>query len=118
MIANNETIRAVGVRDMMLPESLGVDGRVRLTDVLYSPQLGYTLISVAKINDAGFSTTFAGGRCQIRNVAGEVIIDVPKRHGLYRAASAITILGQAPSTTLSLMELHRRMGHIAPEAAR
>src|SRR5947209_8045765 len=60
---------------MMLLMATGVaEFRVQLTDVLYSSQLGYTLISVAKINDARYSTTFMDGHCKICDKAGSIIV--------------------------------------------
>lgn len=61
-IANNDTISMIGVGDIMLPTLAdALDSCIWLTSVLYSPQLGYTLISVAKIDDMGYSITFVGG---------------------------------------------------------
>lgn len=89
----------------------GGESKIRLTNLLYSPQLGYTLISITKI-DAGYSTTFPGGRCEIRDKCGKVVITFPKTPGLYRAASAIegepiAAAGANSPTHLTLMDLHR-----------
>ena len=54
---------------------------------MYSPDVGYTLVSVRKLDDKGFKLTFSGGRCTIRRPMGEHISAVPKaRQGLYRMA--------------------------------
>lgn len=66
IIANNKTINTVDIGDMVLSIPAGIlEPKIRLTDVLYSPQLGYTLIFMAKIDDTGYSTTFVDGCCQI-----------------------------------------------------
>jgi hypothetical protein len=47
--------------------------KLELTDALYIPGIGYTLISIGKIDDAGYTTTFGGGKCVIRDSEGEVV---------------------------------------------
>src|SRR5947209_7105461 len=107
---------------MVLPMMTKDLVKFQLTNILYSPQLCYTLISIAKINDAGYLTTFADGRCEIHNRAGIMLVNVPKTQRLYHAASTVkNDLCRAASsdnvTKLTLMELHRRMGHVVPNAA-
>ncbi|RPD55063.1 hypothetical protein L227DRAFT_477366, partial [Lentinus tigrinus ALCF2SS1-6] len=41
------------------------------------------LVSIGRIDDAGFSTTFAGGECVIVDAEGDTIGRIPKRGGLY-----------------------------------
>ena len=39
--------------------------QLRLTEVLYSPEVGYTLVSVGQLDDTGFLATFGSGKCVI-----------------------------------------------------
>ena len=39
--------------------------KLKLPEVLYSPDVGYTLMSIGQLNDAGFAVTFADGKCMI-----------------------------------------------------
>ena len=52
--------------------------QLRLTEVLYSPKVGYTLVSVGRLDDNGFSATFGAGKCVIRGPDGEELGSVPK----------------------------------------
>ena len=49
-----------------------------LTEVLYSPKVSYTLVSIGKLDDAGFDVTFGGGKCTIHEKDGTVVGEVPK----------------------------------------
>jgi hypothetical protein len=96
----------------------GVDvSQLRLTEVLYSPEVGYTLVSIGRLDDEGFSTTFGGGKCIIKGLEGECVGQVPKNpKGLYRVeheADSANITTEA----ITLDQFHRRMGHISPRIA-
>lgn len=88
-----------------------------LKDVLYAPELAFTLVSISRIDDAGFSSKFELGACEItsRKDAGRVIGWIPASHGLYRVEhKVVTHANMATPLTMSMMELHRRLGHISP----
>ncbi|KIL56306.1 hypothetical protein M378DRAFT_44527, partial [Amanita muscaria Koide BX008] len=55
------------------------------------------LISIGRIDDAGYYATFGGGQCVIADPSGGQVGIVPK---------------------ISLRDLHIRMGHITPKAVR
>jgi hypothetical protein len=58
--------------------------QLRLTEVMYSPEVGYTLVSVGRLNENGFMVTFANGKCTIQGPEGECIGAIPKTgRGLY-----------------------------------
>jgi hypothetical protein len=52
--------------------------QLHLTEVLYSPEVGYTLVSVGRLDDNSFSTTFGGGKCVGRGPDGEELGSIPK----------------------------------------
>jgi hypothetical protein len=59
--------------------------QLRLTEVLYSPEVGYTLVSIGRLDDMGFTATFGGGKCVLRGPDGARVGVVPKNSkGLYR----------------------------------
>ncbi|EIW56323.1 uncharacterized protein TRAVEDRAFT_91226, partial [Trametes versicolor FP-101664 SS1] len=74
------------------------------------------LISVGRIDDAGYATTFAGGKCVIIDTEGNTVGTIPKKGGLYvvrreRDDSEPT----AAATTveeITEMEAHRRFAHV------
>jgi len=62
--ANKESFSTVGVGELVIDIPNGVDiSQLHLTEVLYSPQVGYTLVSIGRLDEKGFSATFGGGKC-------------------------------------------------------
>jgi hypothetical protein len=117
--ANKSSFSVIGCGDMVVDVPSGVDsGKIHLTEVLYSPEVGYTLISIGRLDDAGITTTFSNGTCTMRGPDGEKIGEVPKNgRGLYRVVREPDS-ANAADEMLTMMGLHRRMGHIAPNTAR
>jgi hypothetical protein len=94
---------------------------VLLKDVLHCPDMGLTLVSIGKITAAGYKVIFRGPTCKIFDSRDRVIGQVNVRGGLYRVDHEIAVnVGMAGEAreVLTIEELHRRMGHIAPEAAK
>ncbi|PIL29342.1 hypothetical protein GSI_09393 [Ganoderma sinense ZZ0214-1] len=122
--ANQQPFQATGVGDMLLPvpNDPAPSSNIRLRRVLYAPELRYNLVSVGRIDDAGFTTTFASGECVITDHNGATVGHIPKSHGLYIVEREHTEGGSAQAAVadeqLTIMELHRRLGHIAPRAIR
>jgi hypothetical protein len=58
--------------------------KIKLTKVLYTPDVSYVLVSVGRIDDAGYYTTFGGGRCEIADAKRKVIGIILKKGGVYR----------------------------------
>ena len=119
--ANKQRFDATAVGDMIIEVLNGVAvSQLRLTEVLFSPEVGYTLVSIGRLDELGYSVTFADGICTICDPADDVIGQIPKsERGLYRVVHEHDS-GSANSAveTITVMELHRRMGHIAPSVAR
>ena len=113
--AKKQSFNAVSTGELTidLPDSIG-PGKLILTEVLYSPKVGYTLISVGRLDDLGFITTFGGGKCIIQAPDGHIIGEVPKSNaGLYRVECGHNFANAVESITLD--QLHHRMGHVSPE---
>ncbi|KAJ2959670.1 hypothetical protein NUW54_g14468 [Trametes sanguinea] len=83
--ANQQQFHAKGVGEMVIPvpNPPSDDSRIKLSGVLYTPSLGFNLISVGRIDDAGCTATFAGGECVILNPDGQTMGCIPKSRGLY-----------------------------------
>jgi hypothetical protein len=63
---NKESFSTIGKGEVILDLPNGVaTSKLHLSEVLYSPEAGYTLISISQLDDAGFSMTFANGKCII-----------------------------------------------------
>jgi hypothetical protein len=89
---------------------------------LYAPKLGLTLVSISKITDAGCCALFRDDFCRIFDQKQKVLGVINKRNGTYRVQHTTSTESGATAAstieTVSVEELHRRMGHIAPEAAK
>ncbi|OJA08610.1 hypothetical protein AZE42_09794 [Rhizopogon vesiculosus] len=118
---NKQHFAATAMGDMVIDIPNGADmTKLTLTEVLFSPEVSYTLMSIGRLNKLGYSTTFMDGTCVIRDPAGAVIGRVAKSGcGLYRVVHDGEPSGctNAALETVTVMELHRRLGHIAPSAA-
>ncbi|TFY76439.1 hypothetical protein EWM64_g7569, partial [Hericium alpestre] len=58
--------------------------RIMLRNVLYTPSIAFMLVSISRINESHFSTTFHDGQCQIRSPNGMVIARIPRTNNLYK----------------------------------
>jgi len=117
--ANKQDFQAVGKGKMVIDIPNGADiSQLHLTEVLYSPKVGYTLVSVGRLNDHGFLATFGGGKCVVRGPDGEVLGSVPKTsRGLYKVVHEGEFANIAVEA-VTLEQLHCQMGHISPGIAK
>ena len=117
--ANKQSMKAVGMGEMTIDIPNGADiTQLKLTEVLYSPEVGYTLVSIGRLDEKGFTTTFLNGQCTIRGPDGNQVGAVPKIKGLYRVAHSEHEFANAIDEELTLDQFHRRMGHISAGVAR
>jgi hypothetical protein len=92
--------------------------QLQLTEVLYSPEVGYTLVSVGRLDQTGLSVTFGDGKCTVKASDGKQIGEIQRSgHGLYRVTHDADTANSAVEV-LTLDQFHRRMGHISPETAK
>jgi len=117
--ANQQNFKAVGKGEMIVEVPNGVDtSELRLTEVLYSPEVGYTLISSGQLDKCGFQFSFGNGKCQIFAPDGEKMGEISQNsRGLYRHVTEKASVNSAIET-LTLEQFHRRMGHISLEVSR
>jgi transposase InsO family protein len=123
--ANRQKFHAVGSGDMFIDVPDGLDvSKMKLTEVLYSPEIGYTLISVGRLDSQGFTATFGDGKCEITHSDDGHVGTIPRSEkGLYRVIhESIEPLSDdeanVATTHLTSVEFHRRMGHISPTVAK
>ena len=119
--ADNHTFQAISKGDLMIsiPNGKSVT-HICLKDVLYTPKMGITLISISKLDVAGFAALFCDKWCQIFSEKRKKLSEVPLTKGLYCLRSAHKpFVGLAKaSDTLTMAEIHSHLGHLAPEAIR
>jgi transposase InsO family protein len=116
--ANGQQFPAVGTGDMVVSTPNG-DGHSELTleNVLHAPSVGYTLVSLGALDGLGYRIAISGGHLEIQSHTGERLGRIARTaRGLYRVSHE----GEAGYAVevVSIMELHRRMGHIAPKSIR
>lgn len=123
MAADNLTFNAIGKGDMyvVIPNCDNAPSRVLLKDVLYAPTMGVTLVSISRIDAAGWGVWFGDGACRIYNKMRKLMGRIDVKGGLYRVfhprKSAAKETAASTKEKMSVDELHRRMGHMAHEAA-
>ena len=111
------TLHATGVGTInLIREAQGKCYHGEIKDVLYVPDLGVTLLSIASITDHGFDVNFSGVMAKV--TFGEQIVMTGKRTGatLYQVdatAQRSPTLGLSASTSqASLNTWHQRLGHV------
>ncbi|KAF8504037.1 hypothetical protein JB92DRAFT_2738847, partial [Gautieria morchelliformis] len=73
--ANKQSFNAVRTGEMVIDIPNGVTtSQLRLTEVLYSPEVGYTLVSVGRLDEAGFTLTFADGKCVLSGASPSISV--------------------------------------------
>src|SRR3979490_1212196 len=112
--------QAIGIGNMRVGIPNGkTTTYITLRDMLYCPDLGFTLVSLARCDVASYSVLLKDQRCLIQDMKGMVIGQVPLSNGLYkvehRSTAAVVNVARKP---LTMDELHHQMGHISPQAAR
>ena len=83
--ANKQSFSATGTGNLVvdLPNGMGMS-KLELSDVQYSPEIAYTLVSVGNLDEKGFLIKFGGGKCEITDPSGNIVGVVPKNpKGLY-----------------------------------
>jgi hypothetical protein len=83
--ANGGSFETIGKGDMLLkvPGPRNTTLEVVVQDVLYSPNVGVTLIAISKVACSGRLVVFTEKECQILNGKGKVMGVIPQSNGLY-----------------------------------
>jgi len=119
--ANKHSFNAIGCGSLKIDIPNGKSTTsIVLKEVLHAPDIAATLISVGHIDQAGYLATFKSGTCTIHNENGNTVGLIPAQNSLYKIKHKAAVSDHAlvANPALTIMELHRRMGHIAPEAAK
>ena len=115
--ANQQRFPTIGVGSLAIRVPNGsTQSTLTLPNVLHAPAVGFTLVSLSALNKQGYRASLGSGHLKLFTPGGEHIACIPQTpRGLYCVAHA----GEEAhvTETISVMELHRHMGHIAPNAA-
>ena len=117
--ANKQTFSTTGIGELVidLPHGDGVT-QLRLSDALYSAEVGYTLVSIGRLDEAGFTVIFGGGKCTLKGEDGVEIGAVPRTSTRVYKVEHEEAVASAAEERLTLDQFHRRMGHISIDVAR
>jgi hypothetical protein len=121
--ADKRTFEATAKGKMLtyLPNGDKGTTHIYLADTLYAPSMGVTLISISCIANSGSAVIFSGRFCRIYNQEKERVGEIKQRGGLYQVYSTNS-KAEANITnstaTVSIDELHRRLGHVSHEQAK
>ena len=115
--ANQQRFQAIGSGSMTIQVPNGdAETEVLLRGVLYAPSVAYTLVSLGTLDAEGYHMSVGDGKLEIVDPYGHRIGQIARTsRGLYRVTHAEEANA---AELLSVMELHRRMGHIAASSAR
>jgi hypothetical protein len=119
--ADKRTFDAIGRGDLPIKIPNGKHKtRILLTNVLYAPSMGATLVSISRLTRAGFAALFRGDTCRILDAKNKTLGKVTVSRGLYRIQNEPTPQASAASTlkVMTMAELHQQMAHVAPSAIR
>jgi hypothetical protein len=102
-----QNFTAVGMGEMIVDVPNGINIlQLKFTEVLYLPEVGYTLVSIGCIDKNGFSVIFANGKCMIQGPKGESVGAIQKSgHGLYQVTHESEIANTA-TEILTLDQFH------------
>ena len=119
--ADGRTVKAIGMGDMHLELPNGSKKtKVTFNNAIHAPEMAFTLISISRLDKAGYSVIFKKGMCTIKNKAGRVIATIPHSDGLYRVVAPKEPenkdYANVTSEKMTISEAHRKFGHIAHAA--
>ena len=116
--ANQQRFPAVGTGTLAtLVPCNGQSTKLILRDVLHAPAVAYTLVSLGALDEEGYTMKIGGGCLSLLAPGGELVGQVRRTpHRLYKVTHSPESANVVEP--LSLMELHRRLGHIAVASTR
>jgi hypothetical protein len=109
---NNSSFNAVGRGYLSIEVPNGHSKtRLKLKDVLYAPGMHATLVSLGKLDAAGFLSTISDNALHLQR-AGRTYTTIPRKAGLYSIGAYSAQAPVEPTVIkLTLDQLHRRLGH-------
>ena len=117
--ANKQSFNTIGKGDLVIDIPNGNSfTKLRLRDVQYTPNVAYTLVSIGRLDDDGFTAKFGNGKCILNGPdgekVGEVIRTARKAYKVVHEEGMANVVEE----TLTLDQLHRRMGHASVQVIR
>jgi hypothetical protein len=86
--ADGRQLKAIGMGDLEMDLPNGSKTTtMTFKDMIHSPDMVFTLISISQFDKAGYQVNFNKGMCKIMNLKGDVIATIPHSDGLYRVVA-------------------------------
>lgn len=104
------TLNIAGMLHIDLPIN-GTTKSITLHDTLLCPNTPNTLISLGKLDNAGYIMTIRNGSMIIDNSNGDTVGIIPKTNGLYQIPSREYAYANRTNRLVSLYEAHCICGH-------
>ena len=103
--ADKQNLFAIGAGKMKIGvPKYGEITLITLTDMLHTPDITLTVISIHCITRAGYLVSFEGEHCKIKDKKGEIIGDIlANKNGLYKVKHAYTALTDLESVDLHML---------------
>ena len=120
--ADGRTVKAIGMGDMHVELPNGSKKtKTIFKNAIHVPDMAFTLISISRLDKAGYSVTFNKGMCTIKNRNRHTIATIPHSDGLYRVVTPKQSVNRdyanVTSEKMTISEAHRKLGHIAHAAS-
>ena len=81
--ADSQQLKAVGMGDLEIDMPNGSKTTTMMfKNAIHAPQMAFTLISISRLDKAGYQVTFKKGMCTIFNLKGQVIVTIPHSDGM------------------------------------
>ena len=82
--------------------------------------MAFTVISISRLDQAGYTVMFKKNLCSIKNPSGKTIATIPHSNGLYKIAatkaSDVDDAANVAAGKMTISEAHHKFGHIAHSA--
>ena len=92
--------------------------KLQLTDIQYSPNVAYTLVSIGRLDKEGFTATFGHGKCALHGLDEEKVGEVKRMARKAYKVEHEDGIANVAEETLTLDQLHHQMGHASIQVIR
>jgi GAG-pre-integrase domain len=120
--ADRWLLTAIGMGDLHIElPNRSHKTKVTFKNAIHAPGMAFTLISISRLDKAGYSVLFSKGMCAIQDLKGQTIATISHSNRLYKLVanqSKKTETVNMASTKMSINEAHRKLGHIAHSAVK
>src|SRR6202522_4108982 len=119
--ADGCTLNAIGIGDLHIEIPNGsAKTKTVFKNAIHAPDMAFTLISISRLDQAGYTVTFNKNMCTIMNPSGKVIGKIPHSNGLYKISGPMSPAANETvnlaSNKMTISEAHKKFGHIAHSA--